>query len=286
MPLCKKKLLITGIESYVGTSFITYLSKWPDKYEAQTLDMRFSDWKKHDFSQYDSILHVAGIAHQDPKLISKDMYMNINCHLAYNTAIVAKTNRAKQFIFMSSMSVYGNPLQTYRAIRKDTLPSPDDLYGYSKLKAEQCISALNNVNFRVAILRPPIIYGQGCKGNFSKIDKIAQKIPIFPFIENDRSMIHIENFCEFVKLVIDNEECGLFFPQNNEYVNVSELVKLLGIKYGNKIYMIKSFNFIIKYLTRKNRFFNKLFGSLVYEKAMSEYKFEYQVCNFYDSIYK
>ena len=65
--------------------------------------------------------------------------------------------------------------------------------------------------------------------------KLAQKLPVFPDIDNQRSMLHIDNLCEFIRLMIDNEESGLFFPQNREYVKTSEMVKLIAEVHGKKI---------------------------------------------------
>ena len=117
-----------------------------------------------------------------------------------------------------------------------------------------------------------MIYGKGCKGNYPKLVKAALKLPIFPDIDNERSMLHIDNLCEFVRLIIDNEESGIFFPQNKEYVKTSEMVKVIAETHGKKIRLTKAFNPILKLLAYKVGLINKVFGNLVYEKSMSEYK--------------
>jgi len=281
-----KKILITGANSYIGTSFERWVARYPDKYRVGTIDMRDEKWRKKSFSGYDVVFHVAGIAHvsTNPKL--KDLYYKVNRDLAIETAKKAKEDGVKQFIFMSSIIVYGDSahINKKRVIDKNTKPQPSNFYGDSKLQAEQRILALESESFKVAILRPPMIYGKGCKGNYPKLVKAALKLPIFPDIDNERSMLHIDNLCEFVRLIIDNEESGIFFPQNKEYVKTSEMVKVIAETHGKKIRLTKVFNPVLKLLAYKVGFINKVFGNLVYEKSMSEYKENYRVRDFRESI--
>ena len=281
-----KKILITGANSYIGTSFEGWVSRYPDKYSVDTIDMRDEKWREKSFSGYDVVFHVAGIAHvsSSPKL--KDLYYRVNRDLAIETAKKAKADGVKQFIFMSSIIVYGDSahINKKKVIDKNTKPQPSNFYGDSKLQAEQRILALESESFKVVILRPPMIYGKGCKGNYPKLVKAALKLPIFPDIDNERSMLHIDNLCEFVRLIIDNEERGIFFPQNKEYVKTSEMVKVIAETHGKKIRLTKAFNPILKLLAYKVGLINKVFGNLVYEKSMSEYKENYRVRDFRESI--
>jgi len=84
--------------------------------------------------------------------------------------------------------------------------------------------------------------------------------------------------------MIDNEEQGIFFPQNEEYVGTSELVRLIAKVHGRKIRLTKVFNPLLKLLGRRVGVINKAFGSLVYEKSMSEYRENYRVRNLQESI--
>ena len=93
---------------------------------------------------------------------------------------------------------------------------------------------------------------------------MAKKIPVFPDIDNERSMLHIDNLCEFIKVMIDYEESELYFPQNKEYVKTSELVKTIAEVHGKKIMMTKVFNPILKLMFGMGTV-NKVFGNLVYE---------------------
>lgn len=283
-----KKILITGANSYIGTSFENCIKKWPDKYKADTIDMKDKAWREKSFSGYDAVFHVAGIAHvsTDPKM--EDLYYKVNRDLTIETAKKAKDDGVKQFIFMSSIIVYGDSsnINQKRIIDKNTIPSPSNFYGKSKLQAEEGILPLQDDNFNVAILRPPMIFGKDSKGNYPKLSKMAQKLYIFPNINNERSMLYIDNLCEFIRLMIDNEERGIFFPQNKEYVRTSELVKLIAEAHGKNIILTKIFNWALIFMGIFVGIVNKAFGNLVYEKSMSEYKVEYRVKDLREAVWE
>ena len=274
-----KKVLITGKNSYIGTSLENWLMREPDKYKVDTVDMKDGSWKEKDFSQYDVVFHVAGIAHVKETSDNQDLYYKVNRDLAYETAQKAKEDGVGQFIFLSSMSVYGIE---NGVIDKNTPLNPSSAYGKSKIEAEELIDKLEDNSFTVATLRPPMVYGKSCRGNYPRLVGLALKTPIFPKIENKRSMIYIDNLSEFVKQLIDNRSGGLFFPQNAEYVKTSEMVRLIAEVHGKKILMTKLFNPLLRLLNVST--VNKVFGDLVYDMSMSEYKSDYRVCGFRESI--
>lgn len=284
-----KKILITGAGSYIGTSFEEYMKQWPDKYQVDTLDMIGDEWKKYDFSGYDCVYHVAGIAHSDNGKISKEkakLYYEVNTKLTVLTAMKAKKAGVKQFIFMSSAIVYGDsaPIGKKKMITKDTPVKPANCYGDSKVKAELGLKKLEDENFKVVILRPPMIYGKGSKGNYPLMSKLAQKLPVFPYVKNCRSMLYIENLMEFVRLMIENEERGTFWPQNAEYSNTSELVKMIGKAHGKRIVLLRGCSIPLKIVSIATGLVDKAFGNLAYDQKMSEYKEEYKKISLRDSI--
>ena len=278
-----KRILITGKNSYIGTSFEKWLAKYPDEYTIDSISLRDGSWKDNDFSKYDVIFHVAGIAHvsTDPKM--EELYYKVNRDLTIEIAKKAKTDGVKQFIFMSSIIVYGDSSSSKRVIDIDTVPTPSNFYGDSKLQAEEGIKHLETDSFKIVILRPPMIYGKGSKGNYPRLANLAKKTPIFPDIDNERSMLHIDNLCEFLKAMIDHEESGIFFPQNKDYVKTSEMVRLISEVHGKKIWMTKLFNPILKLMFGIG-IVKKVFGNLVYEKSMSNYKENYRIRDFRESI--
>jgi nucleoside-diphosphate-sugar epimerase len=274
-----KKILITGKNSYVGTSLKKCFANYPDQYLIDSISLRDNSWKKQDFSEYNVVFHVAGVAHIKETKENASLYYKVNRDLAYEVAKKAKVEGVKQFIFLSSMSVYGIESGV---INKNTPTIPKSNYGKSKLQAEELISALENNSFKVAILRPPMIYGKGCKGNYTKLAKLALKTPVFPNIENKRSMIFIDNLSEFIREVINCSKSGVFHPQNNDYVCTSEMVKTIAELHGTKLRMTKSFNFFLKLISIST--VKKVFGDLVYDKQIDEYKNRYTIYDFETSI--
>lgn len=281
-----KKILITGANSYIGTSFEKWLTQWLEEYYVDTVDMMDRTWIEKDFSQFDVVFHVAGIAHVSAEPKIEELYYKVNRDLTIETAKKAKDEGVKQFVFMSSVIVYGDSshINHKRVIDKNTVPTPSNFYGRSKLQAEEGIMPLLDDKFKVVVLRPPMIFGRGSKGNYPKLSKMAQKLPLFPNVDNERSMLHIDNLCEFIRLVVKNEESGLFFPQNLEYVRTSELVNLIAETHGKKIILTKIFNPLLKLMGNFVGMVNKAFGNLVYEKSMSEYKEDYRVRDLRESI--
>lgn len=284
-----KKILITGANSYIGTSFEKYMQQYADEYQVDTIDMIDGSWREKSFSGYDIVYHVAGIAHSDNGKISKEkekLYYSVNTDLTIEAAKKAKVDGVKQFIFMSSAIVYGNsaPLGKEKIITKETPVSPANCYGDSKVQAENGSLPLADDTFKVVILRPPMIYGKGSKGNYPTLVKFAKKLPLFPYVKNQRSMLYIENLLEFVRLMIVNEESGIFFPQNKEYSNTSEMVKMIGNAHGKKVRLMKGFTWVLKILSLFTGLVNKAFGNLVYEDKISEYKQEYRKFTLTESI--
>jgi len=282
----KRKILITGKGSYVGTNVIKWLEQWPDQYEVVELSVRGTEWKEHDFSIYDVVLHVAGIAHVSTDPSMEQQYYEINRDLAIEVAEKAKEERVKQFIFTSSIIVYGDSshINKKRIIDRSTIPQPSNFYGNSKLQAEEGISLLESDDFKVVIIRPPMIYGKGSKGNYPKLASYARKLPLFPDIDNERSMLHIDNLCEFIRLMIENEEQGVFFPQNEEYVKTSYMVKMIAEVHGKRVLLTNKFNLLLKLLIPKIGVLNKMFGDLIYEHSISVYKTPYWVRDFNETI--
>ncbi|MCL2815776.1 MAG: NAD-dependent epimerase/dehydratase family protein [Oscillospiraceae bacterium] len=273
-----KRVLVIGDDSYIGMSFEAFAK---DRFDIKMVNSRDGAWKDVDFTGYDSVLHCAGIAHVKQTKKMEPLYYKINCDLAADVANKAKEENVRQFIFLSTMAVYGT---SKTKIDINTLPAPNkkDFYGGSKLKAEQQLQKLADDEFRLCVIRPPMVYGKGCRGNFLKLAKLAKKTPIFPNYPNKRSMIYIENLCSFICALIDGENDGIFLPQNEEYVNTTELVQCIAKCYGKRVATTKLFNWLIRLLAKRVSAFEKMFGDLYYVKQGNESG--YSIINLEDSI--
>ena len=280
-----KRILITGANSYVGTNVDRWLQKEPDKYHVDTIDMIDGSWREKSFAGYDVVFHVAGIAHVKAKKSQEALYYKVNTDLAIETARKAKADGVKQFIFMSSMIVYGESKSLKPVtITKDTQPSPNGFYGNSKLQAEIGIQQLEDEYFKVAILRPPMIYGPGSKGNFPRLVALAKKTPIFPAYHNQRSMLYIDNLCEFLKFIVEEAESGVFFPQDQNYVSTTDVIKIIKNLQGKRVLFIKQLSWIVVISSQIIPSVNKLFGSFTYDLKMTKYKYDYQLINLEEGL--
>lgn len=282
-----KRILITGKNSYIGNSFKKWVSQWPEQFETHLISVRGDEWKKLDFSNFDVVLHCAGIAHVSANPQMEQEYYKVNRDLAIEIAEKAKKEKVKQFIFMSSIIIYGadGKIGEKKVITADTKPEPVDFYGKSKLEADIAIQKLNSEDFKTVIVRTPMVYGPNCKGNFPKLIKLAKVTPVFPNIDNERSMIFIDNLCEFLKQVIVQERSGVFYPQNKEYISTKDIIKIVANAKGRRVIFTKLFNPLIRLASKRINILNKALGNKVYDKNLSSVD-EYNVVEFEESINK
>ena len=305
------RILITGANSFVGTNIERWLMRQPDCYQVDTVDTMNDAWKQADFSRYDVVFHVAGIAHVDPKPEMAPLYYKVNRDLAIEVAKRARDKGVKQFIYMSSGIVYKVSKSLKGDVRTpDTIPNPNDFYGDSKLQAERGLvnvnlnlnadvnsnpngnldgdvdpdGILNGDGMKVCILRPPMIYGPGSKGNFLRLGWLATKTPVFPEWHNKRSMLYIDNLAEFVRQIIDREMSGTFFPQNAELVDTVEIVRYFAKKYHHRIWISRIFNPLVWLASFFLPQVPKMFADCYYVPEMSKYEFDYQIVSFEDSL--
>ena len=294
----KKKVLITGAGSYIGQSFINYAKKnYPDNFEIEELDLMETSWNNVSFSKYDIVYHVAGIAHADVGKVSeetKEKYYKVN---TVEVAKKAKEDGVREFIFMSSMIIYGEsaPYGKKKVIDENTVPMPANFYGDSKLQADVAVRDLADNTFKVIVLRPPMIYGKESKGNYPVLAKIAKKLPLFPDVNNERSMLYIDNLCEFLCQIMlikeHNRNAIVLLPQNAEWTETSEMVKEIASASGKKLIKMKILKPVVimgsKIPGKIGGLVNKAFGNNCYMHKLSIYEgIQYQQINIKKSIYE
>lgn len=281
-----KKILITGAGSYVGESVRKYmLATAPGEFEIDAVGTINDEWKEVNFSKYDVVYHVAGIAHvnADPKM--EPLYYKVNRDLTINVAQMAKVAGVRQFIFMSSQIVFheSQSLKT-EVLTKNTKENPNGFYGDSKLQAEIGLYKLESEGFKVCILRPCMIYGPNAKGNFPRLAHLATKVPVFPCWHNKRSMLYIDNLAEFVKQAVLRELNGTFYPQNRELVDTVEIIRFFAMEAGHKVWITRLLNPFVWLGSFVLQPINKMFATYYYDPGMSKADFEYQLVGFTDSL--
>lgn len=292
-----KRVLITGAGSYVGESVRKYILAKDSSYQIDAVDTMGDNWKKADYTKYDVVFHVAGIAHVNADSKMESLYYKVNRDLTIEVAKHAQTAGVKQFIFMSSQIVF-HESQSLKAevLTAETKPAPNGFYGDSKLQAENGLWNLaknqeensaksqGENQMKICILRPCMIYGPNAKGNFPRLAKLACKTPVFPEWHNKRSMLYIDNLAEFVKQAIEHELEGTFCLQNRELADTVEIIRYFAKKAGHKIWITKLLNPFVWMGSFVLQPINKMFATYYYDPEMSKMKFDYQLVSFKESL--
>lgn len=262
-----KKLLITGSNGFVGSYFI---NKYKNKYKIETFSFLKDDINSLDCSDIDVVLHCAALVHQKAEH-SYEKYYEINVIYPVKLAKLAKQNGIKQFVFISTIAVYG---EDEEKLNENTICNPISHYGKSKLEAEKQLLELNDENFVVSIIRPPMIYGNNAPGNIDSLVKLVKKVPILPLanIQNKRTFISIENLCYIINEVILQKKSGIFLASDDELLSTSKLIDLIAKNLDKKIYLIKIpfFETLLKVV--KPSFHKRLYGSLEIDNTITKEK--------------
>ncbi|MCL2404193.1 MAG: NAD-dependent epimerase/dehydratase family protein [Defluviitaleaceae bacterium] len=280
-----KRVLVVGANSYIGDSFARYARK---RLCVDIVDS-YEGWKTAQYNEYDSVLMVAGLAHQKwtrkQQEANKDMYNAINSDLAIAVAKKAKAGGVGQFIYLSSMAVYGRAVGAITTNTK-VMPKDTDYYGLSKYRAETALASLSQVGTSLCIVRPPMVYGPGCPGKFASLVKVAKVLPFIPFVDNKRSMIFIDNLCEFLCLAIERHISGVFHPHNNEYMNTTLLIKAIAKAMGKRRYVMPGLGLLVRCMMPFSSTAKTAFGSLYYDGnvAAMPFKDDYQVVSIAESV--
>lgn len=280
-------ILIIGKNSYIGNHIDNWLTQYG--HVVTQLDVLTDEWKSFDYSGFDAIVHVAGIVHR-PDCTDWELYKRVNADMPLKIAQKAKCQGVKQYIYFSTMGVYkiGKELRP-SIVRKNTPVVGDDgsMYGKSKLMAERALNELNDASFSIAIVRPPSVYGKGCKGGYiTGFTKIARMLPVFPrAYENvKQSFIYIDNLSECVRIIIENHLEGVFCPQDDDIPNANRLFAVICQSLGKKYRSSKLFGFLLKLLSFIP-LVKKAYGGIEYERSVSDIPgFDYMVVPFEEGI--
>ncbi len=260
------KVLITGKNSYIGNSVKAWLENKESGYHIDTISLKDKNLDELSFKLYDVIFHVAGIAHISNKKSLVSQYFTVNRDLAIAVAKKAQEEGVKQFIFTSTMAIYGDDLKIgdYRPVDINH-PIPTNAYGQSKLEADLAIQKLDSPLFKVVILRIPMVYGKASKGNFLKLFSLAKKNPIYPKIKNIRSVLNINNLSELIRIIIQQSLSGIYYPQDKEYFSTSVFIKKVRDHSKKKTIQLSILNPFVKLLSMPFKFINKIYGNKYYD---------------------
>lgn len=266
------KVCIVGKGSYIGTHIDEWLSaRGHDVYQ---LDVLHSDWESFDFSSFDAVIQVAGIVHQ-PNCKDEYLYKRVNTDIPIKIAQTFKSQSSGKnaFVFLSTMAVYGISKRLKKNLVTATTPTaPSGLYGMSKKAAEEGLMELQDGRFNVVIVRPPNVYGKGCRGGYIPgFVRIVKKLPVIPDAYSDikQSMIYIDNLCELIRQLIENNRSGIFMPQDERAVSAVEIVKAISKGLGKKCNTSRLLGLGVRMLSFMP-IINKAYGGVEYSKELSE----------------
>jgi nucleoside-diphosphate-sugar epimerase len=275
-------ILITGINSYIGKSIKAWFALRPDEFCITSISVRNNDWELLDFSQYDALIHVASIVHNNGTTKDEYEYNQVVKDLTVRIAQKAKREGISHFLFMSTMAVYGldGSMSKHHIISSDSPYIPKTLYGKSKLNAENELKMLASDEFRVSFIRAPMVFGPNCPGNYRELRSLVQKLSVMPEIHNCRSMIFIFNLTEFIRRLLLSNKSGIFFPQNSEFFDICKIADVIARQNNKKLRISKFLGASVRILGLLNiSKLNKAFGSLYYDKSLSDH-FDWEYCVF------
>lgn len=278
----RRNVLVIGKHSYIGRNFISYCNennKQDEMIHIHAISGKNKEYEKEDFSRYDCVILLSGIVHVKA---DSQLYYEINNKMAVDIAKKAKLSNVKHFIFLSTIAVLGERLDNKTNIDK---PMPCNDYAKSKCLAEESIMSLNSSEFLVTVVRPPMVYGKGCPGNFSRLVKLIEHVHCFPNVKNERSAIYITNLCSFLYQIVYRPMSGVFVPQNSEYLSSLDIAIIISKK--KRIILLKGIRWIIYGMMPVIKPISKMFGNYRYPLDLSHFDdFNYQRVSTKESIEK
>lgn len=280
-------ILIIGKDSYIGD----HIDKWFTKFghSVTQLDVLTDKWKLFDLSTFEAIVHVAGIVHR-PQCKDWELYQRVNSDLPFEIAQKAKKQGVRHYVYFSTMGVYQVNKLLVPSIVDATTPllnHGSSMYGKSKLLGERKLNDLVDNNFTVSIIRPPSVYGKGCRGGYIQgFTKIARFLPIIPQVYEDvrQSFIYIDNLSECTRIIIENQLSGVFCPQDDEIPNANRLLEVMCMALGRRYRSSKILGNILKLLSFAS-IVKKAYGGIEYSRSVSDIPgFNYVVVPFKEGM--
>lgn len=252
-------ILVTGCNGFVGSALFDFLDsttdnvvtgvcrdkQYCDSSSKNTLfisDLALLDSKSTVLQSTDVIIHTAGKAHVMEKNnnIDEKSYFHVNTDLTIRLARMAADHGVKRFIYLSSTKVFGNPVPPIFCFNSLSPTNPTDAYGKSKLQAEHELTALaKETGIELVIIRPPLIYGRGVKGNMEMLSKLVKSnipLPFRAISTNSRSMVSLDNLVDLIRHCLNNPNAigQTFLVSDDHDLSTLEIICLLKKYLGSK----------------------------------------------------
>jgi nucleoside-diphosphate-sugar epimerase len=254
------RIIVSGPNGFIGQRL---LENSVSNYNIIPISLRNTPINKIEFYNTHSIIHLAGLAHQMQKTNAK-RYFDANYELTKELALAAKLAGVPHFVFISTIKVYGETSKS--TLDEQSFCNPiNDPYGQSKLEAEKFLQSIEDENFQVAIVRPPLVYGPGVKGNLARLMKLVDSWYPLPFggIETRRSMVFVDNLIELINCIVENKASGVYLAGDKEPMTTSFLIREIRKNLGRNPNLFQFHGFLKSLLFKlKPEMANRLFSSL------------------------
>lgn len=255
-----KRVLITGANSFIGTNF----RKYSENRQIREISLKDNSPEDIDFTDVDVVFHLAAIVHQSKKIDEKE-YFRVNTDLCLRVAEQAKKAGVRQFVFLSTLKVYGKYIHGSELRNETSECYPDDAYGKSKYAAETGLAKMENEYFTVSIIRTPLVYGEGVRANMISLIKLVDSVPLLPFgkTDNRRNFTFVENLVGFIDRIIEKNASGIFIVMDDNPLSTTELVNYISKYLKRRVLLFR----IPRIFLRIGSFFfpdiiDRLYGSL------------------------
>ncbi len=281
-----KRVIITGKNGYIANNLKRWIEGKNDGISAVLLDMRSPSWKEFEFAPEDVIVHAAALVHKDEGETAYSKYEAVNVKLTEELASCVKKVGCKYFLFISTEAVYGIRPSCFKAteITGQTPLKPYTKYGITKLAAEEVLTGLEDDDFKVGIVRSPFVYGPDCPGNYKTLRKLTLRVKICPKLKNKKSMIYIDNLCEFMYKLINDEKKGIFTPQNKTFITTCEIAREIARSNGIRIFESGLLNPFVVIASLAVGKIATAFSNEYYSEDISSFELDYNVVDAKESV--
>jgi UDP-glucose 4-epimerase len=259
------RILLTGASGFIGSAFYSRYRKILD---IETASFH-NEIDQIGISRIDVVVHLAALVHQMNGADEK-AYYEINVAKTLSLANKAKASGVRQFIFMSSVKVYGE--ESDAPYNEESPCFPKEPYGESKLLAEKALLALADDTFKIAVVRTPVVYGEGVKANILKLVELTDRYRILPFggIDNRRSMVYVGNLTHLLFEIVRQEKEGLFLAGDDEPLSTSSLITQIAEALEKKCRLFSFMPLKILLKVLKPQLYQRLYGDLYLDNAQTK----------------
>lgn len=247
-----QKVMITGATGFIGNRLCDYLQRIGvevlpisrtigQRKASLSIDIAVESVPESYLRETHAIVHCAARAHvfKDNSVNPLAEYRRLNVDTTLKLAYQAAQSGVRRFIFLSSIGVNGNSTRSYLhpaspvMFDESQMPAPHDLYAISKWEAECGLWQIQHeTGMEVVVIRPPLVYGPGAKGNFAKLIKwVNSGIPLpLKMVNNQRSLLAVDNLMDFISLCLIHPKAAnqTFLIADSEDISTAELVKKLA----------------------------------------------------------